>query len=166
MKARVIFTCAFLFSFEIMRTKIKTIFVLLVLATLLGFRNKPKRPTLYGTWEFQYLLINDTIKDWVLNYTASPDYMGLTLYGKSEFMVGNSCFAMLGKYKISNDNIVFDRDTSTILLSELAEHNSTFGINKDNIIDFYLGSRKFELINDSILKIYKTKDSAFVFLKL
>lgn len=172
MKARVIFTCAFLFSFKIMGTKIKTTFVLLFVATLLSFKDKPKQPTLYGDWNFRYLLVNDSIKMWKMeSYPVNSDGMNLHLYKKLFFFyVFGTCFDIYGTtFHIEKDSLIFVIDTikhpAAIQPFELKNYDTDFRQNQDNVIGFFNGTRKFEFVNDSILKIYKTKDTAFVFLK-
>jgi hypothetical protein len=127
--------------------------------------NTRKNSTLYGNWNFRYLLVNNNDKIWKIEAdTTNVDYMIIS-FSKNDnsFNVNGTLIMKSGTFSNDTNSLFFNTTDSIDIIPK--DSLTDYRRNIDWSRKFFEGKCIYYFDNDSVMRLYKTKDSILVFKK-
>jgi len=127
--------------------------------------NIRKNATLYGNWDFRYLLVNNKDKIWKIEAdTINSDYMIISFSRDDSFFNVNGTLIMKnGTFSIENNFLLLRTTDSTDIIPK--DSFTDYRKNIEWTRNFFEGKCSYYFESDSVMQLYKTKDKVLVFRK-
>ena len=119
----------------------------------------------FGSWNFRYLLVNNNSKVWEIESDSiNFDYMNIHLYSQNNsYIIDGTLIEEAGQFKLGIGNITLEKQRWNDIFVE--EAITSYRKNITWTKNLFAGTVYYDLEGDSILNLFKNRDSVLVFLK-